>query len=139
MLSLPLKSLPLSHKSGINSLSTWSYIYICVCVCVCVCVYLCMCIYMCVCVCAQSRQILCDPMDCSPPASSVHGISQARILERVAISSSGDYPNSGIEPKSPVSPALAGGFFSTAPSGKPQRGRSGHYIPGAQLTKPTKL
>ena len=26
-----------------------------------------------------------DPMDCSPPGSSVHGISQARILERVAI------------------------------------------------------
>ena len=31
---------------------------------------------------------LCDPMDCSPPGSSVHGISQARILERIAISSS---------------------------------------------------
>ena len=28
---------------------------------------------------------LCDPMDCSPPGSSVHGISQARILEWVAI------------------------------------------------------
>ena len=31
---------------------------------------------------------LCDPMDCSPPGSSVHGISQARVLEWVAISSS---------------------------------------------------
>ena len=30
----------------------------------------------------------CDPMDCSPPGSSVHGILQARILEWVAISSS---------------------------------------------------
>ena len=29
---------------------------------------------------------LCNPMDCSPPSSSVHGISQARILEWVAIS-----------------------------------------------------
>ena len=29
---------------------------------------------------------LCDPMDCSPPGSSVHGILQARILEWVAIS-----------------------------------------------------
>ena len=29
---------------------------------------------------------LCDPMDCSPPGTSVHGISQARILKRVAIS-----------------------------------------------------
>ena len=31
-------------------------------------------------------QTLCDPMDCSPPGSSVHGILQARILEWVAIS-----------------------------------------------------
>ena len=37
---------------------------------------------------AQSSLILCDPKDCSPPGSSVHGISQARILEWVAISSS---------------------------------------------------
>ena len=29
---------------------------------------------------------LCDPMDCSPPLSSVHGIFQARVLEWVAIS-----------------------------------------------------
>ena len=33
-------------------------------------------------------QLFCDPMDCSSPGSSVHGIFQARILERVAISSS---------------------------------------------------
>ena len=38
---------------------------------------------------AQSCPTLCDPMDCSPPDSSVHGISQARILEWVAISSRG--------------------------------------------------
>ena len=35
---------------------------------------------------AQSFLTLCDPMDCSPPGSSVHGIFQARILECVAIS-----------------------------------------------------
>ena len=35
---------------------------------------------------AQSCLTLCDPMDCSPPGSPVHGILQARILERVAIS-----------------------------------------------------
>ena len=34
---------------------------------------------------AQLSVILCDPMDCSPPGSSVHGILQARILEFVAI------------------------------------------------------
>ena len=35
---------------------------------------------------AQSCPTLCDPMDCSPPGSSIHGIFQARILEWVAIS-----------------------------------------------------
>ena len=34
---------------------------------------------------AQSCLTLCDPMDCSPPGSSFHGILQARILEWVAI------------------------------------------------------
>ena len=34
----------------------------------------------------QSCLTLCDPMDCSPPGSSVHGISQERVLEWVAIS-----------------------------------------------------
>ena len=37
---------------------------------------------------AQSCPTLCDPMDCSPPGSSVHGVLQTRILEWVAISSS---------------------------------------------------
>ena len=36
----------------------------------------------------QSCPTLCDPMDCSPPGSSVHGILQARILEWVAMPSS---------------------------------------------------
>ena len=35
---------------------------------------------------AQSYPTLCDPMDCSLPGSSVHGIVQARVLEWVAIS-----------------------------------------------------
>ena len=35
---------------------------------------------------AQSCLTLCDPVDCSPPGSSIHGILQARILEWVAIS-----------------------------------------------------
>ena len=51
--------------------------------------YVCVCV--CVCVCAKSLQscpTLWDPMDCSPPGSSVHGILQARILEWVAMPSS---------------------------------------------------
>ena len=44
--------------------------------------------FLCVCMCslAQLYPTLCDPMDCSPLGSSVHGISQARRLEWVAIS-----------------------------------------------------
>ena len=46
---------------------------------------------MALCVCAellQSSPTLRDPMDCSPPGASVHGILQARILEWVAMPSS---------------------------------------------------
>ena len=40
--------------------------------------------------------ILCDPVDCSPPGSTVHGILQARILEWVAIPfSRGVFPTQG--------------------------------------------
>ena len=47
---------------------------------------------------------LCDPMDCSPPGSSVLGISQARILEWVTIPlfMGSSRPDPGIEPGSPV-------------------------------------
>ena len=44
-----------------------------------------------ICMCAKSLQScvsLCDPMDCNPPGSSVHGVLQARILEWVAVPSS---------------------------------------------------
>ena len=40
----------------------------------------------CGCLVAKSRPTLCDPVDCSLPGSSVHGIFQARILEWAAIS-----------------------------------------------------
>ena len=53
----------------------------------------------------QLHPVLCDPMDCSLPSSSVHGIFQARILEWVATPSPGDLPNPGIEPVAPVWPA----------------------------------
>ena len=50
---------------------------------------------------------LCDPMDCSPPRLSAHGILQARILEWVAIFLlQGNLPNPGIRSASPVFPAL---------------------------------
>ena len=71
---------------------------------------------MCVCMHAKSLQLcptLCDPMDCSTPRSSVHGILQARILEWVA--TPGDLPDPGIKPVSLMSSALADGFFTAMP------------------------
>ena len=66
------------------------------------------------CVCAQSCPTLCDLMDCSPPDSSLHGISQAGILEWVAIS----YSRVSSLPRdrtciSWVS-CMAGSFFTTS-------------------------
>ena len=49
-------------------------------------------------------------MDCSPPGSSVHVISQARILEWVAIS----FPRGSSRPTVPTSPEVA--FFTTEPA-----------------------
>ena len=62
---------------------------------------------------AQSCPILCDPVDCSLPGSSVHGILQARILESLPFPIPGDLPHPGIEPMSVTSPALTSGFFPT--------------------------
>ena len=62
-----------------------------VCVCVCVCVWI-----------TQLCPILCDPMDCSPPGSFVHGILQAIYWSGLLFSSLGDLPKSGIKPRSPA-------------------------------------
>ena len=59
----------------------------------------------------------CNPMDCSLPGSSVHGISQGRILERVAISFPADLPDPGIKPGSP---ALQADSLPTEPPEKPE-------------------
>ena len=62
----------------------------------------------------QSCLILCAPMDCSPPDSTVHGILQAKYWSGLPCPPLGDLPNPGIEPMSLMSPALAGGFFTTS-------------------------
>ena len=64
----------------------------------------------------QSCPTLCNPMDCSPPGSSVHETFQARILERSPFSSPGDLPNPGFEPRSPV---LQADSLPTELQGKP--------------------
>ena len=55
----------------------------------------------------------CDPMDFSLPDSSAHGILQASILKWIAMSSSRDLSNQGIKSICLISPALAGGVFTT--------------------------
>ena len=45
---------------------------------------------------------LCDPMDYSPPGSSVHGTLQARVWSGLPCPPPGDLPNSGIKPRSPI-------------------------------------
>ena len=55
-----------------------------------------------------SRVQLCDPMDCSPPGSSVHRISQARILDWVAIS----FSRGSSRPRDRTQVShISGGFF----------------------------
>ena len=66
-----------------------------------------------ICVCvlvAQLDPTLCNPVDCSPPGSSVHGIPQARILEWVAIpfSRGSSWPRDQIQVF-----LIAGRFFTT--------------------------
>ena len=63
-----------------------------------------------------SRVRLCDPVDCSPPGSSVHGILQARVLEWVAISFSRGSSQPRIKPGSPEWQADS---LPTELSGKP--------------------
>ena len=61
-----------------------------------------------------------DPVDCSPPGSSVHGILQARTLEGVAMPSSREssWPRDGTRVS--CGSCIIGGFFTTEPSGKPE-------------------
>ena len=62
----------------------------------------------------ESCLTLCDPMNCSLPGSSVHGILQARMLEWIAISF--DLPSLRIERLSPMSPAFQADSLPTEPS-----------------------
>ena len=50
----------------------------------------------------QSCPTLCDPVDCSPPGSSIHGILQAKYWNGLPFPCPGDIPNPGIELRSPT-------------------------------------
>ena len=97
-----------------------------VCVCVCVCVLI-----------AQLCLTLCNPMDCSLPGFSVHGILQARILEWVVILFSRGCSNPGIRPRSP---AWQADSLLSEPPGKPNylckdpMSKSGHILRGVRAS-----
>ena len=68
---------------------------------------------------AQSCLTLCDPMDYSPPASSVMGFYRQEYWSGLSFSPPEDLPDPGIETASHTFPALAHRFFSTELPGKP--------------------
>ena len=72
-----------------------------------------------VCAVAQSCLTLCNPLDCNPLGSFVHGVYQARILEWVAISfCRGTSPTQGSKLRLLHPPCIASGFFTTVSWGK---------------------
>ena len=68
------------------------------------------------CLVAKSCLTLCDPMDCSPPGPLSMDFSRQEYWSGLPFLSAGDLPDPGVKP---VSPALAGRFFTTEPPGKP--------------------
>ena len=102
-------------------LSSWSYNHkhIHVKVCVCVCgnahvegVFLSLLVLQHLCMFAQSCPILSNPTDCSPPGSSLHGISRQEYWSELPLLAPGYLPDPGIKPTSPESPPVASGFFT---------------------------
>ena len=75
----------------------------------------------CVCVCALNQvRLVATPwtvVACQSPLSM--DFSRQEYWSALPFPPSGDRPDSGIKPWSPVSPALAGGFFTTEPPEKP--------------------
>ena len=66
-------------------------------------------LYFVVCLVVQSCSTLFDPIDCTPPDSSIHGILQARILEWVAI----PFSRGSSQPRDQTQVSLIAGRFFT--------------------------
>ena len=78
----------------------------------------------CVCVCARTSalshvRLFATPLTVAPQASLSMGFARQEYWSGLLFPSPGDLPGPGIEPVYPASPALAGGFFTTAPLVKP--------------------
>ena len=101
--------------------SVYMLVYLCICLCMYLCahflVYVCICVCVCVCFVAQSCLTLCDPMDCSPPGSSVDGDSPGKntVVGCHALLQ-GNLPSPRIEPRAPT---LQADSLLSEPPGKP--------------------
>ena len=73
----------------------------------------------CVCSATKSCQILCNPVDCSPPGSTAHGISQVRTVVWVAMLSSRGYSWPRNRTHISYVSCIKGGFFTTGPPERP--------------------
>ena len=77
---------------------------------------------------AQLCPTFCDPTDCSPSGSSVHGILRQEYWSGLPCPPPGDLPSPGIKPRSP---ALQVDSLPTEPPGKPRQrvtaGNSGGF------------
>ena len=69
------------------------------------------------CLVAQLYPTLCDPVDCSPPISSVHGDSPGKNASGLLCPPPGDHPTPGTEPRSPT---LQADSLLSEPPGKPK-------------------
>ena len=65
------------------------------------------------CMCTQKCPTLYDPMDCSPPGSSVHEVSRQEYWNGFPFPSPGNVPDSGLKPASLVLPELSVTFFTS--------------------------
>ena len=81
----------------------------------------------CYCLVTKSVPTLCNPMNCSPPGSAVHGISQARILEWVAIL----FSRGSSQPRDWTCISRIGRrFFTTEPPGEPKNCLDSRFLKG---------
>ena len=100
------KVLFLINKPNINTFGLKCLWQICVCVCVCVCV------------CTQSLShiwVFATPWTVASQAPLSMGFSRQKYWSRLPFPPPGDLPNPEVKPRSPASPALAGGLFTTGP------------------------
>ena len=101
---------PWGHK---ESDTTERLLCVCVCVCVCVCMH----------ACSGMSDSFQPPWTVTYQAPLSMGFPRQEYRRGLPFPSPGDLPNPGIEPVSPVSPALVGGFFTIEPPGKPENER----------------